>query len=351
MNKYKTTKAAILEKLNNPLVIKNIELPKKLYRGQVLVKMKYTGICGSQIGEISGIKGPDKYLPHLLGHEGFGQVIEVGPGVRYVKKNDMVVLHWKPGKGIEAINPQYKSMGKIINAGKVTTFSNLTIVSENRLTSIKKKYILSEYLMPLFGCAVTTGFGVVDNFSKNIKNKNVVIFGAGGVGLTILKACLLKNAKNIIIVDKTSSKLKLAKKLGATYILNSTNLNLLKNIKSLLGVNGVDVFFDNTGNTKIIEIGYDLINKNGKLILVGVPKYDKKISIHTLPLHFGKMIHGTHGGNINPNLDIIKFIKLHKNKKVNYNNLVTDIFPFKKINTAISMMQKGKINGRCIIRF
>jgi len=96
--KIKKFKAAILEELKSPLVVAEIDLPEKLSFGQVLVKVHYSGICGAQINEIEGVKGPDKFLPHLLGHEGSGSVIEIGEGVKNVKPGDKVVMHWRQSK-------------------------------------------------------------------------------------------------------------------------------------------------------------------------------------------------------------------------------------------------------------
>ena len=110
--KIKSTKAAILVNQNTPLVIDDIDLPPKLDYGQILVKVHYSGICGSQLGEIDGVKGKDPYLPHLLGHEGSATVIEVGRGVKKVKENDKVVLHWKKSSGIESELPNYRWKGK-----------------------------------------------------------------------------------------------------------------------------------------------------------------------------------------------------------------------------------------------
>ena len=101
-------KAAILVESGKPLVVAEIGLPERLEYGQVLVRVLASGICGSQIGEIDAVKGPDNFLPHLLGHEGGGVVEETGPGVRFVKKGDRVVLHWRKGRGIEAPTPKYR---------------------------------------------------------------------------------------------------------------------------------------------------------------------------------------------------------------------------------------------------
>ena len=125
-------KAAILEQQNAPLVVDDIELPPSLDYGQVLVKIFYSGICGSQLNEIDGVKGPDKFLPHLLGHEGSGIVQNIGPGVSSVKVGDHVVLHWREGAGIKAATAKYRWKDRVVNAGWVTTFSEFSVVSENQ---------------------------------------------------------------------------------------------------------------------------------------------------------------------------------------------------------------------------
>src|SRR5204863_5793005 len=122
--------------------------------GQVLVKISCTGICGAQLGEISGVKGPDKFLPHLLGHEGGGEVVGVGPGVTQVKEGDRVVMHWRKGAGIHARPAKYQWGSRTVNAGWVTTFQEYAVVSENRVTPIPKDVPFE--VAALMGCAVTT---------------------------------------------------------------------------------------------------------------------------------------------------------------------------------------------------
>src|SRR3989344_6266802 len=128
--------AAILVEQCQPLTVDQIELTTPLEYGQVLVRVICSGICGSQIGEIEGVKGEDKFLPHLLGHEGGGVVEKIGPGVTKIKKGDHVVMHWRKGVGIESATPQYKWDNRVVNAGWVTTFNEWAVVSENRLTPI-----------------------------------------------------------------------------------------------------------------------------------------------------------------------------------------------------------------------
>ena len=174
-------KSAILVESKKPLVVTDIDLPSELEFGQVLVKICYSGICGAQINEIDAIKGPDKYLPHLLGHEGSGIVEKVGKGVTRIKKGDHVVLHWRKSSGIQSTPASYLWKGKKLNAGWVTTFSEKSIVSENRLTVIPRDFDLK--VAALFGCAVTSGFGAVNNDAKVKIGQSVLIFGIGGMGL------------------------------------------------------------------------------------------------------------------------------------------------------------------------
>lgn len=340
--------AAILYKQKSDLIVDDIEIFKKLKSGQLIVKVMYSGICGSQIGEINGIKGKDKFLPHLLGHEGVGKVMEISKGVKRFKVGDKVILHWKPSKGIQSSTPQYRWNKKIVNAGWITTFNDYAIVSENRLTKISKN---SNYIDNiLMGCAVLTGFGVALNDAKIKSGENVLIFGAGGIGLNIIQAAKVAGANNIIAVDQFTNRIELSKKTGAThgFIYGSNQYN--KFINNNFQSSEIDTFIDNTGNTKVIELGYNIIKQKGKLVLVGVPKYNNYIRIHTLPIHFGKKIIGSHGGNARPFYDIPKYKKIIKKNNLMNKKLISKFYSLQNINQAIKDMIKGKIKGRAVIK-
>ena len=133
IDRPKVTQAAILVAQRSPLVVDMIELPTQLEVGQVLVEIIVSGICGSQLGEIDGVKGPDRFLPHLMGHEGFGIVIDTGPGVKNVQRGDSVVLHWRPGAGMQSDPPKYLWRGEPLNAGWVTTFNSHAVISRESL--------------------------------------------------------------------------------------------------------------------------------------------------------------------------------------------------------------------------
>ena len=172
-----------------------------------------------QIQEINGSKGPDKFLPHLLGHEGCGEVLEIGPGVKTVNVGDRVCLHWRKGSGIQSDPPKYKWRGQVLNAGWITTFNNYAVISENRCTKIPNK--TNRDHASLFGCAITTGFGVVENNAKLKMGESVVVFGAGGIGLSIIQAASMVSGYPIIAVDIHQKRLDLAQSLGATHIINN----------------------------------------------------------------------------------------------------------------------------------
>lgn len=252
----KTMRAAILAELQQPLIIDEVELPPQLDVGQVLVKIGVSGVCGSQLGEIDGAKGEDKYLPHLLGHEASGIVEEVGPGVRFVKPGDRVVLHWRKSQGIESLPPKYTWRGKPLNAGLIATFNEYAIVSENRVTRIDPSSDMD--VAALFGCAGTTGFGVAENNADIRLGESVVVFGAGGVGLNIIQAASLRSAYPIIAVDLHEGRLALAKQVGATHLINASQVDARTALLELTGKQGIDVFIDNTGQPPIIEMGYEL---------------------------------------------------------------------------------------------
>lgn len=344
----KKMRAAILVEQGKPLVVDEIDLPPVLEYGQVLVKVLFSGICGSQIGEIEGVKGEDKFLPHLLGHEASGIVIQVGVGVRFVKPGDTVVLHWRKGLGAEGVTPSYKWKGKKLNAGWITTFNEYAIVSENRVTALPQDS--DPEVASLFGCAVTTGFGVIENNAKAKIGESIVVYGAGGIGLNIIQAASLVSAYPIIAVDLFDNKLELAMLFGATHVINSSHTNVHQRISEILVNTGIDIFIDNTGVPSIIEMGYELTKPQGKLVLVGVPRSSANINIHSLPLHFGKGFSGSHGGEAVPHSDIPRLHGLYRQGQIHLRELITDIYPLDQINEAISAMKNGKIAGRCLIK-
>lgn len=341
----KTMKAAILAELRKPLVIDEVALPPVLEAGQVLVKVECSGICGSQLGEIDGAKGEDRFLPHLLGHEGSGTVVAVGAGVRLAKTGDKVVLHWRKGLGIESATPSYAWRGRPLNAGWVTTFNEYAVVSENRVTVIPADSDLE--VAALFGCAVTTGFGVVVNNAKVRIGDSVVVYGAGGIGLNIVQAAALAGAHPIVAVDLHGGRLELAARMGATHLVDASKSDAARMIRDIVGE--ANVFIDNTGIPSIIELGYSLTKPQGRVTLVGVPKHGSNVSLYSLPLHFGKIVSGSHGGEAVPHEDIPRYHGLYRQGRIKLKELITDRFGLDEINAAIAGMRNGSVRGRCLV--
>ena len=340
------TPAAILAELKQPLIIDEVEVPA-LQIGQVLVKVACSGICGSQLGEIDGVKGPDKYLPHLLGHEGGGAVVETGPGVTHVRKDDRVVLHWRKGAGIESSPPQYRWRGQTLNAGWVTTFNEYAVVSENRLTVVPPD--LDPEIAALMGCAVTTGLGVVVNNARLALGESIVVMGAGGVGLTVIQGAAMTSAHPIVAVDIHANRLALARRLGATHAIQSQGPDFAGQIRAVIGREGADVVVETTGLTSLIETAYELAGPKGRVILVGVPRKGQNVSLHSLPLHFGKRLTGSHGGESDPAADVPRYTRLYRAGKLRLDLLITDRFKLPDINTALQRMREGLAAGRCLI--
>ena len=342
------TKAAILVEQKKPLVIDEIEVPALRY-GQVLVKIFYSGICGSQLGEIAGAKGPDKFLPHLLGQEASGVVLDTGEGVSQVRKDDMVVLHWMKGKGIDSPAPTYRwSRHGVVNAGWVTTFNELAVVSENRVTRIPASADMET--AALFGCALTTGLGAINNNAKVKIGESVAVCGAGGTGLSAILGAALVSAYPIIAIDVSDAKLGAALKLGATHAVNSQMQDMKEEIFRIAGKGGADVVVETTGNVRVIEQAYEATSARGKTILLGVPRGGEKISIYSLPLHFSKVLTGSHGGESDPSSDIPRYLRLFEARKTDLKGMIAERVSLDEINPALERLRKCEITGRCVIK-
>ena len=332
------------------LTIDDVVLPPKLFLGQVLVEVITSGICGAQINEIDAIKGPDKFLPHLLGHEGFAQVLEIGPGVTTVLPGDFVIMHWRPGAGIQSLPAVYTWRGKKLNAGWVTTLNHHSVVSENRITKIEPRNH-DKNVLPLLGCALTTALGVLKNDAKVDSLDSLLILGSGGVGLALIKVARFLKIQNIVVVDISDKKLKYALNLGATNVVKFINKDhSIAELSKIFQKSLPSVAIDTTGNTDAIEICYEISSEDARVILVGVPKIDSRAKIYTLPLHFGKILKGSHGGGSKPEIEIPVLLDLISRGELNFNDYPIQTFKADRINEAIENLRNG-VTGRMIIDF
>ncbi len=322
-------------------------MPTELSIGQVLVKIILSGVCASQIHEIDGRKGVDPHLPHGLGHEAVGEVVAVGPGVTKVGFGEKVVLHWRPGSGLQSSPMVFESKIGLINVGPITTFSTFSIVSENRVTRLPSGVAL-EYA-PLFGCAMTTGFGAVVNEAKVKPAESAVIIGFGGVGIAILKSLLLVSSSPITVVDVDKQKTQLALEMGANFALcvSPDEKNLSTRVHEVSG-SEPDVVFEVTGQKHLIEQAFLMTHEYGRTLLVGVPDAATPAVISTLPLHLGKVLTGSHGGSSLPDRDIPRIASLLESGKVRLDDFPVKVFPFEQIHKALEEIRKGTL-GRVLI--
>ena len=344
-------KVAILRELGKPLVIEELKIPK-LLAGQVLVRVLYSGICRSQLNEIKGLKGEDKYLPHLLGHEAGGIVEEIGAGVTHVKIGEHVVLSWIKGLGIDVPSTKYFKGDEVINAGAITTFGEYSVVSENRVTPITDKMPLDK--ATLLGCAVPTGGGIVLNQIKPMPRSILAVIGVGGLGLSAVLLANLMKCAPIIAVDINDEKLKLARRLGATATINSAKTDFVEAILDITQGKGVDYVVETVGSIETIEkslacVKWD-IRDGGLVVNAGNPPHGEKLSIDPFILK-GKRIIGSWGGLTKPGRDIPIYVNLYLAGELKLNELITDRFKFEEINQAFQAMDKGELVGKAILEF
>ena len=332
-------KAAILEKIDAPLAVRDVELTELKF-GQVLVKVLVSGLCGAQLHEIRGHKGNAKFLPHLMGHEGCGIVEEVGLGVTTVKPGDKVVMHWRLGEGMEAPFPNYVLDGKTISSGKVTTLSEYSIVSENRVTAIPSE--TPSVLAAMLGCSLTTALGIIDNECDLKFGETVAIIGCGGVGLNLIQAATMRSPLKIYGVDINRKMIDLTYIMGATLFTESIN-DIEKSI---------DVIIDTTGIPQVIADAYNKLAPSGRLILVGQPAPGKSVELPNAVSMFdgtGKSVKATQGGGTIPHVDIPRYIDLASRGIISYEQLHTDTFTLDQVNDAFDLLKSGNA-GRIMIK-
>ena len=333
------TKAAVLFETKGYLEVCTIDLPK-LQRGQILVKVLYSGVCRSQLMEINGQRGKDAWLPHLLGHEGCGEVIAIGQDVTKVEIGDVVILGWIKGEGIDAAPAVYEYEGQKINSGRVTTFSNHTIISENRTVKLPKGVPMDVGV--LFGCALLTGAGIVFNELQPKQNDTVAVIGLGGIGLSALMALTHQKVKNIIAIDKDNSRLELATKFGASHAINSHNVDVTEWVlQNFPG--GLDYCVEAAGQVATIELGFSLIKKEGGLLIFAShPPENQMISLRPHDLISGKKIQGSWGGGCCPDEDIPKLSDAYLIDRMPLNELLNSRYTLDQINDAVADLETGK---------
>ena len=332
-------RAAVLREPGSPLDVVEIVRPT-LESGQVLVALDYSGVCRSQLLEVRGLRGPDAWLPHLLGHEGVGTVAEIGPHVTKVREGDRVILGWIAGDGIEAKPPAFRSTGgESINAGPVTTFSEFTVVSENRVYLAPES--LSDKTAALFGCALLTGAGMVLNETSLEPRQSVLVSGAGGVGMAILLA-LVGIGVGPVVSDPDPEKREMARSLGAIQVFNPLSPEDVKTFESL-HPKGVDVAFDASGVVSALEFAFRSIKSDGGLLIFAShPPAGECMRIDPHELIRGKQIRGSWGGASQPDRDIPRIAEMLGVWGLDLNFMTPRSYALDEINNALHDLEIGK---------
>jgi S-(hydroxymethyl)glutathione dehydrogenase/alcohol dehydrogenase len=357
-------RAAVAFAAGEPLTIETVQLegPKA---GEVLVEIKATGICHTDAYTLSG-NDPEGLFPAIMGHEGAGIVVDVGPGVTSVKKGDHVIPLYTPecrqckfctsgktnlcqairetqGKGVMpdgtsrfSFNrkPLYHYMG-------TSTFSNFTVLPEIAVAKIREDAPFDKVCY--IGCGVTTGIGAVINTAKVEPGANVAVFGLGGIGLNVIQGARLVGANRIIGVDTNPAKKPLAEKFGMTDFVNPKEVdNLVATIVSMTG-GGVDYSFECIGNVDVMRQALECCHKGwGESIIIGVAGSGKEISTRPFQLVTGRVWRGTAFGGAKGRTDVPKIVDWYMDGKINIDDLITHTLPLERINEGFDLMHAGK---------
>jgi S-(hydroxymethyl)glutathione dehydrogenase / alcohol dehydrogenase len=365
------SKSAILFKPGSKLEILEVDVDPPR-NGEVLVKMAASGICHSDLHVMTGhLEGS---LPAVLGHEGAGIVVEVGPGVTSLKPGDHVIPLWRLSCGtceycsngrpaLCALGHQIRMTGRLLDGttrfkfnGKeinhwagVSSFSEYTVIPEPAIVKIPEEFSLDN--AALLGCAVITGLGAVFNAAKVRPGSDVAVFGMGGVGVNVVQGASIAGANKIIGVDVLTNKLKQAKQFGVTHTVNSKEENPVEAIRELTNGRGVDYAFEVVGLPEIIRQAYDSLCKRGMAVAVGVAPFKTEVSIPIMTLVYEeRVLTGSVYGSGRPKIDIPMMINLYRAGKLKLDELLTRKYKFNQINEAFEALKRGEVI-RSIITF
>lgn len=331
-------RAALLTRLTAPLEVADILWNGPRF-GQVYVQVMCSGICGAQLMEMSGDKesGP---LPHPLGHEGVGIVRAIGDGVTTVKEGDKVILHWRKGAGMESDFPRFETYGGEFTAGKVTTFSDYTVVSENRCTAVPDD--VPDELCAMLGCGLSTALGVMENEAKLRMGESVLIIGCGGLGLNLILAAKLAQAVNISVLELNEEKREMAYLAGADQFHTPVGV---------LFANQFNVIIDTTGDSRAIADAIPLLAPSGRFIMVGQPKPGQYVQIPNARNLFngeGCTIMATQGGGFRPEIDLPRYVNMWRAGLLRTDGLITHRVSLERINDGLDLVRNGQA-GRVLV--
>jgi S-(hydroxymethyl)glutathione dehydrogenase/alcohol dehydrogenase len=339
------SQAAILVEVGQPLVLADLEIPSPS-RGQALVEIAYSGVCGTQLLEVGGLKGEDKWLPHCLGHEASGTILEIGPEVTKVKPGDKVVLSWIKGSGIDAGGCVYTWERGQVNAGGVTTFQRHAVVSENRLTPVPASLPMD--IAVLLGCAAPTGMGAVFNVLNAKAGYSVAVFGTGGIGLNACMAAAFAGAAVVIGVDTRPARRDLATHYGATHVLDPAAGDVVSEIRGI-APQGVDCAVEATGLPEVmVQAVSSTRAQGGRAVIIGNAKHGGRLDLDPVVFNQGRSLMGTWGGDSVPDRDFARFGALLASGRFDVRGLLSKPYRLSEIDQALADLAHGSV-GRPLI--
>ena len=356
-------RAALAWGAGKPLSVEKVQLagPRA---GEVLVEIKATGVCHTDEFTRSGAD-PEGLFPAILGHEGAGVVVDVGPGVSTLRKGDHVIPLYTPecrqcksclsrktnlctairatqGKGLMpdgtsrfSINgkPVHHYMG-------CSTFANFTVLPEIAAAKIRDDAPFDKVCY--IGCGVTTGIGAVINTAKVEPGANVVVFGLGGIGLNVVQGARMVGANMIIGVDLNPAREVLARKFGLTHFVNSKGSDVVAEIVELTG-GGADYSFECIGNVEVMRQALECCHRGwGVSVIIGVAGAGQEIRTRPFQLVTGRVWKGTAFGGARGRSDVPRIVDWYMEGRINIDDLITHKLPLERINDAFELMHKGE---------
>jgi S-(hydroxymethyl)glutathione dehydrogenase/alcohol dehydrogenase len=367
------TRAALATKAGSPLTVTEVELggPKS---GEVLVEIKATGVCHTDAFTLSG-DDPEGIFPAILGHEGAGVVVDVGPGVTSLKKGDHVIPLYTP----ECRQCSYCTSGKtnlcqairatqgqglmpdgssrfsidgepIFHYMGTSTFANHTVVPEIALAKVREDAPFDKICY--IGCGVTTGIGAVFNTAKVRPGDNVVVFGLGGIGLNVVQGARIAGANMIVGVDINPGKRAMAEDFGMTHFVNPNEVegDLVPYIVDLTG-GGADYSFECIGNTTLMRQALECCHKGwGESIIIGVAGAGQEIATRPFQLVTGRVWKGSAFGGVKGRTGVPEIVDWYMDGKIKIDPMITHTMPLEEINKAFDLMHEGK-SIRSVVTF
>ncbi len=366
-------KAAVAMQAGQPLVIEQVELagPRAF---EVLVEIRASGVCHTDEFTLSGAD-PEGLFPAILGHEGAGVVVDVGPGVTTLKKGDHVIPLYTPecrqcksclsrktnlctairatqGKGVMPDGTsRFALNGRMVHHYMgCSTFANYTVLPEIALAKIREDAPFDKVCY--IGCGVTTGIGAVINTAKVEPGANVVVFGLGGIGLNVIQGARLAGADKIIGVDINPARKALAEKFGMTHFVNPKEVegDLVPYLVALTD-GGADYSFECVGNVDLMRQALECCHRGwGVSVIIGVAGAGKEISTRPFQLVTGRVWKGTAFGGARGRTDVPRIVDWYMDGKIDIDDLITHVMPIEKINTAFDLMHSGE-SIRSVVTF